>query len=223
MTTAAEITARLGRYAGSHDPEHRRRWLAGMLAGRDRAPRCIGTCSDGRPCDSQRILGTSYCRHHISGELRDRVDEDRLVKLHRVLQSNRDPNGSVIRTARRAIATIARRRAHKAHKKNPELAIVTLILSDDDEFRVAAWLEERAIERDAPLVETGLVPTNRCWDRCRWTAFLHLTGRIQDRSADLRLKSAVRDDVWWKRKAKAAEPKPAIANDLWFEEFLAKA
>jgi hypothetical protein len=46
----------------------------------------------------------------------------------------------------------------------------------------------------------------------------------QHRSADLSLKSAVRDDVrWWKRKAKAAERKPATANEMWSEELLTKA
>jgi hypothetical protein len=70
-----------------------------------------------------------YCRHHIPGELRDHGDEDCLIELHRTLQSNRDPNGSTVR----AVATIARRRAHKAHKKNPELSIVTLALSVIDE------------------------------------------------------------------------------------------
>jgi hypothetical protein len=63
-----------------------------------------------------------YCRHHIPGELRDRGDEDRLIKLHRTLQSNGDPNGSVIRDDRHAVAAIAKRHAHKAHKKNPELS-----------------------------------------------------------------------------------------------------
>jgi hypothetical protein len=67
-------------------------------------------------------LRRRYCRHYISGELGDCGDEDRLIKLHRTLQSNRNPNGSVVRDDRRAVAAIAKRHAHKARKKNPELS-----------------------------------------------------------------------------------------------------
>jgi hypothetical protein len=46
----------------------------------------------------------------------------------------------------------------------------------------------------------------------------------QNCSADLRLKSAVRDAVRWrKRKAKADDRRPATANEVWSEELLTKA
>lgn len=180
----------------SRDPEHQRLWLAAMLEGVRRSPKCEMIRRNGEPCRMHALPHTTprRCLHHLRGAARDAYDLARIPKLLR----QRVSGNAINRTkARRALAAIERRQMHRLWKQSPDMPGTTLILSDTDEARVRDWLRA-AHGIDLDRDDDGL--TYRAVDRVRWAAALALTGRIDEAGAANRIRLARRDDERWRAK-----------------------
>lgn len=201
------MTARrsyLGAALGSRDPSHLARWQAAVLAGRARAPRCTAIAKTGRRCrlPAMKFSDPCRCHRHLHGLARDLTDERRRPWLEALSRTASRPIMSS--TARKALAAIERRRLHRVWLRDPTIPGSTLLLTPNDEARVAEALLRRF---SVDLYDETL--TERARDRLKWAAFRMLAG-ADPTKAGFRVKAALRDDERWRRRIApdTCEPSP---------------
>lgn len=132
------------------------------------------------------------CRLHLDGSKRDAVDELRYPRLERRARAKGKPVQAVL--ALKALAAIKRRRLHRAWLTDPTVPGTTLVLTPNDEARVA---EALLLRFGADLYDE--THTERCRDRLKWAAFRSLAG-ADPIKASYRVKAALRDDERWRRR-----------------------
>jgi hypothetical protein len=184
----------LGEHFASRDPAHLARWSAALAEGRARK-RCSATTKTGLQCRMVALRFAATCRHHTRGRARDEIDALRLGWLRK--QALRYP--ALRAAAERSIERIYTRRLLVAWRFDPELPGATMRLSPVDEARVERWLLEHGVDL------RHRQRTAQCVDRLRWTAFLSLGGKLNNRAAQTRIRVALRGDERWRARQAAAK------------------
>ena len=192
-------TRPLGIWLGSRSPFHLNRWRAALRAGYLAGPRCEGMTRLGERCRRLPLYGANKCCLHLRGAERDRVDQARLARQHRLPLTG---SAGERRRALRQIANIERGMLYRAWRKDPTIEASTLILTDSDEARVREYLLLRfGLDLDLPDPVTGELLSPCARDAARWAAQRGLTQLIDERGVQGRIDRLLRDERrFWANK-----------------------
>jgi hypothetical protein len=211
----------LGASLGSRDPQHIRRWVNAMHAGRVNGPKCVGVTSLGAPCQRSPMRQSCYCASHqrqSNPQDRERVERHLEQRCVDVLKFGGTPKA--VREAHAGLRRIARHRLHRQWKHDPRLEGETISFSNaSDRERVHAWIRDNCgVDIDRPLPD-GRMLTPRALDRCRWAGWrvVRSPTPLPDQfvtNAKNRVRVALRDDArFWAKWEALGEPDDIISGD----------
>jgi hypothetical protein len=183
-------TRPLGIWLGSRDPAHLRRWRAALRAGYLAGPRCEGMTRLGERCQRLPLHGADKCCLHLRGAERDRVDQARLARQHRLALTG---SAGERQRALRQIANIERGMLYRAWRKDPTIEARTLILTDGDEACVREYLLLQHgfdLDRPDPVTRELLTPAAR--DAARWAGQRGVTELVDAQGVRRRIEELLR-------------------------------
>jgi hypothetical protein len=189
-----------------------RRWLEACLEGRRNSPfRCEAITNAGTRCRRIPPRGFKCCHVHVRGA--ERLRHEALQERNNLHVLSRGSNKFLHERARNCLATIARKRFHRAWTQDPRTPGQTIVFANPhDRERCLEWLRVNCcVNRvEDVLPETGRPPTPRCVDRMLWAAWrcIRRGGAVDEEfhaQAVKRVRIAIKDDAtFWRRWDAAA-------------------